>query len=86
MCAGMPDRYIPKGMAVIRSPVYSSPGYGQRKSTRRHVKIHRDQWHYNANQTGYWFTFPILYAAAGSNVCKNRFEIAAGPDDGRYVC
>ncbi|MGW4966060.1 RHS repeat-associated core domain-containing protein [Nonomuraea sp. NPDC004186] len=89
MCKGMPDKYIPKGRSGYTiAGVFVTRLWSKEidEKLAKHEKIHRDQWYYYANQTGYWFTFPILYAAAGSNACKNRFEIEAGLDDGRYVC
>ncbi|MEV0346046.1 RHS repeat-associated core domain-containing protein [Nonomuraea sp. NPDC050680] len=89
MCTGMPDKYIPKersGYTIAGVFVTRLWSKEIDENLAKHEKIHRDQWYYYANQTGYWFTFPILYAAAGSNACKNRFEIAAGLKDGRYVC
>ncbi|MEU4235522.1 hypothetical protein AB0F17_65625 [Nonomuraea sp. NPDC026600] len=85
----MPDKYIPKGRSgytiagVFVTRLWSKDIDA---NLAKHEKIHRDQWYYYVNQTGYWFAFPILYAAAGSNACKNRFEIEAGLGDGRYRC
>ncbi|MBT2230517.1 RHS repeat-associated core domain-containing protein [Nonomuraea sp. NEAU-A123] len=89
MCTGMPDKYIPNGRSgytiagVFVTRLWSKDIDAD---LAKHEKIHRDQWYYYANQTGYWFAFPILYAAAGFDACKNRFEIEAGLKDGRYRC
>ncbi|WP_433517711.1 RHS repeat-associated core domain-containing protein [Nonomuraea sp. CA-143628] len=89
MCTGMPDKWIPNGRSGYTiAGVFVTKLWSKEidEKLANHEKVHRDQWYYYANQTGYWFTFPILYAAAGSNACKNRFEIEAGLGDGRYTC
>ncbi|WP_167046416.1 hypothetical protein [Salinibacterium sp. ZJ454] len=44
-----------------------------------HEAIHRAQWR------RYGLVFPLLYAAAGQNPFRNRFEIEAGLALGNYV-
>ncbi|MCK6081436.1 Fe-S oxidoreductase [Microbacterium sp. EYE_5] len=44
-----------------------------------HEATHRDQWR------RYGALMPFLYLAAGRDPLRNRFEIEAGLEDGRYV-
>lgn len=44
----------------------------------RHEAIHRDQWKRHG------ILFPVLYALAGFDPLRNRFEIEAGLEDGGY--
>jgi len=45
----------------------------------RHEAVHAAQWR------RYGFLMPVLYALAGRNPLRNRFEIEAGLVDGNYV-
>lgn len=45
----------------------------------RHEQVHQQQWRH------YGLALPLLYAVAGRDPLKNRFEIAAGLADGGYV-
>lgn len=45
----------------------------------RHERVHREQWRH------YGLALPVLYLLAGRNPLRNRFEIAAGLEDGGYV-
>jgi hypothetical protein len=45
-----------------------------------HEKVHRAQWRYHG------YAFALLYLHAGSNPCRNRFEIEAGLVSGGYSC
>jgi hypothetical protein len=45
----------------------------------RHEQVHVEQW----RRLGLWM--PILYALAGTDPRKNRFEIEAGLADGGYL-
>jgi hypothetical protein len=45
----------------------------------RHEQVHVEQW----RRLGLWM--PILYALAGPDPLKNRFEIEAGLEDGGYL-
>lgn len=45
----------------------------------KHEEVHVRQWR------RYGMLFPVLYAFAGANPLKNRFEIEAGLEDGGYV-
>ncbi|MDJ1369902.1 Fe-S oxidoreductase [Gulosibacter molinativorax] len=45
----------------------------------KHEEVHVRQWR------RYGLLFPILYALAGADALKNRFEIEAGLEDGGYV-
>jgi hypothetical protein len=45
----------------------------------RHERVHVEQW----RRLGLWM--PILYALAGPDPLKNRFEIEAGLADGGYL-
>ncbi|PZU40939.1 MAG: Fe-S oxidoreductase [Microbacterium sp.] len=48
-------------------------------SLLRHEAVHARQWR------RYGFLMPLLYTVAGRNPLKNRFEIEAGLEDGRYL-
>ncbi|PVE69331.1 Fe-S oxidoreductase [Microbacterium testaceum] len=45
----------------------------------RHEAVHKVQWR------RYGFLMPVLYALAGRDPLRNRFEIEAGLIDGNYV-
>lgn len=45
----------------------------------RHESVHVEQWR------KYGLLFPLLYAVAGNDPLRNRFEIEAGLADGGYV-
>jgi hypothetical protein len=45
----------------------------------RHERVHVEQW----RRLGLWM--PVLYALAGPDPLKNRFEIEAGLADGGYL-
>lgn len=45
----------------------------------RHEAVHRRQWQ------KYGMLMPLLYAIAGRDPLRNRFEIEAGLEDGRYI-
>lgn len=45
----------------------------------RHEAVHKAQW------LRYGFLMPALYACAGRDPLRNRFEIEAGLEDGNYV-
>lgn len=45
----------------------------------RHEAVHKQQW------LRYGFLMPALYLIAGRNPLRNRFEIEAGLEDGRYL-
>jgi len=45
----------------------------------RHEAVHQRQWR------RYGFLMPVLYALAGRDPLRNRFEIEAGLADGNYV-
>lgn len=44
-----------------------------------HEAVHARQWR------RYGFLMPLLYAIAGRDALRNRFEIEAGLEDGNYV-
>ncbi|WP_460776271.1 Fe-S oxidoreductase [Microbacterium sp. GXF7504] len=44
-----------------------------------HESVHERQWR------RYGFLMPVLYALAGRDPLRNRFEIEAGLEDGRYL-
>ena len=76
------DRFIPA--FLLDSPV-SRAGYLYATddtvpaSVLRHEAIHRRQWQ------RYGMLMPLMYAIAGRDPLRNRFEIEAGLEDGRYV-
>lgn len=50
------------------------------RSLLRHERKHVAQWR------RYGIAFPLMYLAAGSDPCRNRFEREAGLSDGGYRC
>ena len=48
-------------------------------SLLRHEAVHARQWR------RYGFLMPLLYLLAGRDPLSNRFEIAAGLEDGNYI-
>lgn len=48
-------------------------------SVLRHEAVHRRQWQ------KYGMLMPLLYLIAGRDPLRNRFEIEAGLEDGRYI-
>ena len=49
------------------------------RTVLRHEAVHRRQWQ------KYGMLMPLLYAIAGRDPLRNRFEIEAGLEDGRYI-
>lgn len=45
----------------------------------KHEAVHKQQW------LRYGILLPVLYLFAGRNPLRNRFEIEAGLEDGRYL-
>ncbi|MEG8036152.1 hypothetical protein QP157_12770 [Sphingomonas sp. LR61] len=44
----------------------------------RHERVHVEQWR------RYGMLMPVLYAVAGRDPLRNRFEVEAGLEDGGY--
>jgi hypothetical protein len=75
---GMPRWTFPRGGVCVGGCFLTGDGP---LSTRllRHEAVHKRQWQ------RYGFLMPVLYALAGRNPLRNRFEIEAGLEDGNYV-
>jgi hypothetical protein len=75
---GMPRRTFPRGGVCVGGCFLTGE---QRVSTAllRHEAVHRRQWQ------RYGFLMPLLYAVAGRDPLRNRFEIEAGLEDGNYL-
>ncbi|MFF5113637.1 hypothetical protein [Streptosporangium sp. NPDC000509] len=90
VCSGMPGELIPPGRIG-----YKIAGIFFAKETNRAIirdpllrreYVHTQQWYHYGEQTGYWFSFAILYALAGENACTNKYEQQAGLAEGNYPC
>ncbi|MBN9182824.1 MAG: Fe-S oxidoreductase [Microbacterium sp.] len=75
---GMPARTFARGGVCVGGCYLT----GDEVVTARvlaHEAVHARQWQ------RYGFLMPVLYALAGRNPLRNRFEIEAGLEDGNYV-
>lgn len=75
---GMPRWSFARG-GVCVGGCYLTGDAPVRDRVLRHEAVHARQWR------RYGFLMPILYLIAGRNPLRNRFEIEAGLEDGRYV-
>ncbi|SDQ09499.1 hypothetical protein [Quadrisphaera sp. DSM 44207] len=79
VCAGARGRSFARGGTCYgdtyvtgSSPAAVSP------ERLRHERVHQEQWR------RFGLLFPLLYALAGADPLRNRFETAAGLEDGGY--
>lgn len=75
---GMPKWAFPRGGVCVGGCFLT----GDDRVTERllaHEAVHKRQWQ------RYGFLMPVLYALAGRDPLRNRFEIEAGLEDGNYV-
>ncbi|WP_100810295.1 Fe-S oxidoreductase [Microbacterium sp. BR1] len=75
---GLPPWAFPRG-GVCTGGCFLTGDGPVPASVLRHEAIHRRQWQ------KYGMLMPLLYAIAGRDPLRNRFEIEAGLEDGRYV-
>jgi len=70
-----------RGGTTLGTTYVAAPGSRNVSATRiEHEKVHRTQWRY------YGYAFAPRYVHAGSDPCRNRFEIEAGLVSGGYAC
>lgn len=74
---GMPRWSFRRGGSCVGSCYFTDQNTSP--AVLRHELVHRAQWQ------RYGLALPILYAFAGQNPLKNRFEIEAGLEDGGYL-
>ncbi|WP_311476839.1 Fe-S oxidoreductase [uncultured Gulosibacter sp.] len=77
VCQGLPRWAFRRG-GVCVGRVFITRG-ATSPAVIRHELVHVAQWR------KYGLLFPVLYALAGSDPLRNRFEIEAGLADGGYV-
>jgi hypothetical protein len=75
---GMPKRTFPRG-GVCVGGCFLTGDHRVSAALLRHEAVHKRQWQ------RYGFLMPLLYALAGRDPLRNRFEIEAGLADGNYV-
>lgn len=74
---GMPSWTYGRGGSCVGGCYLT--GHNDGPAVLRHEAVHRRQWR------RYGMLFPVLYALAGRNPLRNRFEIEAGLEDGGYL-
>ncbi|WP_239684033.1 Fe-S oxidoreductase [Leucobacter musarum] len=74
---GMPKWTFGRGGSCVGGCYLTDRNVSER--VLRHERVHREQWRH------YGMAMPILYALAGRDPLRNRFEIEAGLRDGGYV-
>lgn len=77
VCRGLPKWAFRRGGTCV-GRVYLTAG-NVNEAVLRHEAVHVAQWR------RYGMLFPILYALAGTDPLRNRFEIEAGLEDGGYA-
>lgn len=75
---GMPKWTFPRGGSCV-GDCFLTGDLPVTESLLRHEGVHARQWR------RYGLLMPVLYALAGRNPLRNRFEIEAGLEDGNYV-
>jgi hypothetical protein len=75
---GMPPRTFPRG-GVCAGGCFLTGDDPVTDRILAHEAVHARQWR------RYGFLMPLLYALAGRDPLRNRFEIEAGLEDGNYV-
>lgn len=75
---GMPQWTFPRG-GVCTGGCFLTGDDPPSDHVLRHERVHARQWR------RYGFLMPVLYALAGRNPLRNRFEIEAGLADGNYI-
>lgn len=75
---GMPKWTFPRGGSCV-GDCFLTGDLPVTDALLRHEGVHARQWR------RYGLLMPLLYALAGRNPLRNRFEIEAGLEDGNYV-
>ena len=75
---GMPKWTFPRGGSCV-GDCFLTGDLPVTDALLRHEAVHARQWR------RYGLLMPLLYALAGRNPLRNRFEIEAGLEDGNYV-
>lgn len=75
---GLPNWAFPRGGVCVGGCFLTGEAEPDDR-VLRHEAVHRAQWR------RYGFLMPVLYALAGRDPLRNRFEIAAGLEDGNYL-
>ncbi|MFB8388315.1 Fe-S oxidoreductase [Microbacterium sp. NPDC055910] len=75
---GLPAWAFPRGGVCVGGCFLTGDGRIS-EHVLRHETVHKRQWQ------RYGFLMPVLYALAGRDPLRNRFEIEAGLEDGNYV-
>ena len=76
VCTGLPRWVFRRGGTCVGSVYLTRDNDGER--VLRHERVHVDQWR------RYGMLMPFVYALAGRDPLRNRFEIEAGLEDGNY--
>ena len=77
VCSGLPRWAFRRGGTCVGSVYLTRDNDGDR--VLRHERVHVAQW------KRYGMAMPVLYAIAGRDPLRNRFEVEAGLEDGGYV-
>ena len=77
VCSGLPLWAFRRGGTCVGSVYLTRDNDGDR--VLRHERVHVAQW------KRYGMAMPVLYAIAGRDPLRNRFEVEAGLEDGGYV-
>ncbi|PCN47838.1 Fe-S oxidoreductase [Curtobacterium sp. 'Ferrero'] len=77
VCSGLPRWAFRRGGTCVGSVYLTRDNDDER--VLRHERVHVDQW------KRYGMAMPLLYAIAGRDPLRNRFEVEAGLEDGGYV-
>jgi hypothetical protein len=75
---GMPSWAFPRGGVCVGHCFLTGEGRIDDRLIA-HESVHEQQWR------RYGFLMPVLYALAGRDPLRNRFEIEAGLEDGNYL-
>ena len=75
---GLPAWAFPRGGVCVGGCFLTGDGRVP-AAVLRHEAVHKRQWR------RFGILMPLLYALAGRNPLRNRFEIEAGLADGNYV-
>jgi hypothetical protein len=75
---GLPSWAFPRGGVCVGGCFLTGSGRVT-EAVLRHEAVHKRQWR------RFGMLMPLMYALAGRNPLRNRFEIEAGLADGNYV-
>lgn len=75
---GMPNWTFARGGVCVGDCFLTGTGTVDDRLLR-HEAVHKRQWR------RYGFLMPVLYLLAGRDPLRNRFEVQAGLEDGRYL-